>query len=136
MKVIIDTNVIVSAALKDRDPERVILFVVEHPEFEWVASPAILDEYIGVLHRPKFRLRADVLQRWEAMFNTFITVVEVQDDVQFPRDQKDAKFLACARATDAEYLITGDKDFVEAYKIVNTTVLSVALFKELVCDVW
>ena len=34
MKVVIDTNVLVSAALRDRGPERVVLFVAEHPEFE------------------------------------------------------------------------------------------------------
>jgi uncharacterized protein len=136
MKVIVDTNVIVSAALKDRKPEMVILFVAERAEFEWLASPAILDEYIGVLHRPKFNLSKDLLKRWESIFNTFITIVEVQEEVQFPRDQKDAKFLTCAIATHAEYLITGDKDFDQAYKVVNTTVLSVSLFKKLVCEKW
>ena len=37
MKVVVDTNVVVSAALKDRNPETVILFVVKRPEFAWVA---------------------------------------------------------------------------------------------------
>lgn len=58
MKVIIDTSVLVSAALRDRDPEQVLLFVVEHTEFEWLVSPAILAEYRDVLARPKSRLRS------------------------------------------------------------------------------
>ncbi|HEX6287829.1 MAG TPA: putative toxin-antitoxin system toxin component, PIN family [Herpetosiphonaceae bacterium] len=136
MKVIIDTNVVISAALKDRNPEHVILFVVQHPAFEWIASQEILDEYIGVLHRPKFRLPEVILQRWMVMFTHLVMCVDVQKTVDFPRDQKDAKFLACAIAADAEYLITGDRDFTEAYKIVNTTVLSVSQFKRYVCDVW
>ncbi len=44
MKVVIDTNVVVSAALKDRDPEAIILFVAERPEFEWIVSAAILED--------------------------------------------------------------------------------------------
>ena len=32
MKIIVDTNVIISAALRDRDPELVILFIVSHPD--------------------------------------------------------------------------------------------------------
>lgn len=44
MRVIIDTNVLVSAALRDRDPETVILFVAEHPDFQWLISDAILEE--------------------------------------------------------------------------------------------
>ena len=56
MKIIVDTNVLVSAILRDRDPELVIQFIVKHPDFEWVASPEILAEYQAVLARPKFRL--------------------------------------------------------------------------------
>ena len=54
MKVVIDTNVLVSAALKDKDPEAVILYVVEQPDFAWVVSPEVLTEYKEVLSRPKF----------------------------------------------------------------------------------
>jgi len=64
-----------------------------------------------------------------------IRVVSVHQQQDFPRDQKDAKFLACSLAADADYLITGDADFKDAYRIGKTKVLSVTLFKSLVCDV-
>ena len=136
MKVIIDTNIVVSAALKDRNPELVIMFVAQHPDFEWIASQDIIDEYISVLQRPKFCLPDTLIQQWKKMFATLVTLIDVPNTVDFPRDQKDAKFLACAIAADAEYLVTGDRDFTEAYKVANTTVLSVLLFKQHVCDVW
>ena len=63
MKVLIDTNVLVSAALKDKDPEMVILFVAEQPDFEWIVSAEILAEYKAVLSRPKFSLPDDVRRR-------------------------------------------------------------------------
>lgn len=44
MRVVIDTNILVSAAVADRNPETVILFVAVNPEFEWVVSPEILSE--------------------------------------------------------------------------------------------
>ncbi len=59
MKVLIDTNVLV-AALKDKDPEAVILFVVEQPDFEWIVSADILAEYKAVLSRAKFDLPDNV----------------------------------------------------------------------------
>jgi putative PIN family toxin of toxin-antitoxin system len=121
MKVVIDTNVVISAALKDRDPEAIILFVAERPEFEWVVSAAILEEYKAVLRRERFGLPEELLQRWDEMFGTLTTRVEIEVEIDFPRDRKDAKFLECALAADAEYLITGDKDFTEAQKLVNTT---------------
>ena len=49
MKVIIDTNVVVSAVLKDRVPEEVILFVLAKPEFTWTASAEIISEYTTVI---------------------------------------------------------------------------------------
>ncbi len=56
MNVVIDTNIVVSAVLKDRDPEAIIRFVIDHPQYEWIASRDILAEYADVLRRPKFRL--------------------------------------------------------------------------------
>ena len=53
MRVIIDTNILISAAIADRNPEAVILFVAANPEFEWVVSPEILSEYKEVLSRFK-----------------------------------------------------------------------------------
>jgi putative PIN family toxin of toxin-antitoxin system len=136
MRVVVDTNVVVSAALKDRNPEIVILFVVQHPEFEWVASAEIIAEYVEVLRRAKFRLPETILSKWMNIFASMITIVETQGGVDFPRDQKDAKFLACARTAEADYFITGDKDFDSAYKVGSTTVISVSMFKRLVCDAW
>jgi putative PIN family toxin of toxin-antitoxin system len=136
MNVVIDTNVVVSAALKDRDPEAVILFVIEQSEFEWIVSTPILEEYREVLRREKFGLTKELLRQWDEMFEWLTTVVEVSVEVDFPRDRKDAKFLECALAADAAYLITGDKDFTEAQKLVNTTIISVSAFKRIVMEAW
>jgi putative PIN family toxin of toxin-antitoxin system len=136
MKVIIDTNVVVSAALRDRDPETIILFVAGHPDFQWIVSTSILEEYKEVLARKRFALPDELLQRWHQMFDALTTTIEVDVEVEFPRDSQDENFLECALASEAEYLITGDKDFAEAQKILSTTIISVSLFKKLVCDAW
>ena len=56
--------------------------------------------------------------------------------VNFPRDPADAKFLACALAVDAEYLISGDRDLTSACKVGSTTIITASLFKTLICDTW
>ncbi len=136
MKVVIDTNVLVSAALRDRVPEQVVLFVVQHPDMEWVVSREILDEYRDVLARPKFGLPAELLRRWNVLLDRVVVIVEPALSVEFPRDRKDAKFLACALAARATYLVTGDRDFEQAQKLMGTTILSVSLFDKLVCRIW
>jgi uncharacterized protein len=132
MKVVVDTNVVVSAILRDRLPEKVLLFILARPDFEWVASPEILAEYCEVLHRPKFALPDSILSQWDERFRSAIAEWPVEISVSFPRDISDAKFLACALAADADFLITGDRDFTEARKIGRTKIISVSQFHELV----
>lgn len=107
MIVIIDTNVLVSAILKDRDPETVVLFAAETAAVRWVASAAILAEYRSVLARPKFALPSELLARWIELLDRVIEVREVAIASDFPRDQKDAMFLACALAMQADFLSRG-----------------------------
>jgi putative PIN family toxin of toxin-antitoxin system len=134
MRVVIDTNVLVSAVLKDRDPEAIILFVAERDDMEWIVSPEIMTEYREVLSRPKFGLPDDIRQNWFDLLDALTVTFDVDLDIDFPRDSKDAKFLACAVTAGADYFVTGDRDFSEAQKLLSTTILSVSQFKKLVCE--
>jgi putative PIN family toxin of toxin-antitoxin system len=132
MRVLLDTNVLVSAILRDRGPQEVILWIAEHPGWEWVVSGEILDEYHSVLRREKFGLPAEILLRWDELIERVSLRVEVSGAIEFPRDQKDAPFLACALSSQANYFVTGDRDFHAPGKFGETTILSVALFRRLV----
>jgi putative PIN family toxin of toxin-antitoxin system len=134
MKVLIDTNIVVSAILKDRVPEKVILFVSRQGEFQWMVSEEILQEYLSVIKRPKFSLSQETQDKWTTMFARYTETVDVDTEIDFPRDRKDAKFLAAAISCDADFLITGDRDFEEAQKLLNTKIVSVSQFNRLICD--
>ncbi|MGZ9166593.1 MAG: putative toxin-antitoxin system toxin component, PIN family [Anaerolineales bacterium] len=136
MKIVIDTNVLVSAILKDKVPEDVLLFIIDTPEFEWVASPEILAEYKEVLSRKKLHLSKELVTESFELLDESILIIPISLEIDFPRDRKDAKFIACALNTDADYLITGDKDFVEAEKMMSTTILSVKMFRKAVMESW
>jgi len=110
------------------------LFISQQPDVEWVVSQEILNEYREVLRRPKFKLPEATLEKWLALLESFTTLVTTSAEIEFPRDLKDAKFLSCAQASDADYFITGDRDFTEAQRLVTTTIISVSLFKKEVCD--
>ncbi len=134
IKVIIDTNVLISAALSGKNPEFVILFVVSNPEIEWVVSAEILREYKEVLSRRKFKLLQEQLNRWYEFLDNATVLMSTGLELNLPRDQKDAKFLVCDIESNADFLITGDLDFTEAQNLIQTTIVSVASFKKLVCD--
>ncbi|MBW4642570.1 MAG: PIN domain-containing protein [Goleter apudmare HA4340-LM2] len=54
MKVVIDTNFLVSAVLEGRVPRKVIQFIFAHADWEWIASPAIVleSEVLNVKKKP------------------------------------------------------------------------------------
>ena len=130
MRIVIDTNILISAILRDRTPEKVVLFVIESPDIEWIASPSIVAEYIGVISRPKFKLPPDIIQEWEQVFDVSITITTPVEIIDFPRDPKDAKFLNCMLQGQADHFITGDRDFSEAPEQVRLMTCSVNQFYE------
>ncbi len=118
----------------DRDPETVILFVLQQEAYQWIVSSEILEEYKTVLSRKRLGLCEAKKQRWFYLLYVLTTLVEVNLEIEFPRDQKDAKFIACALAANADFFITGDKDFTEAQRLLSTTIVSISQFKQLVIN--
>jgi len=129
MNVLVDTNVVLSAALRDRLPERVVLYVATRADCRWLVTPEIVREYIDVLNRPKFNLPAAVVEHWSELIGMrTVLVAGAPTDVSFPRDPKDAPFLAAALASDADYLISGDKDLLSVRGTLATRIVTVAEF--------
>ncbi|MBF0460635.1 MAG: putative toxin-antitoxin system toxin component, PIN family [Magnetococcales bacterium] len=61
MRILVDTNVLMSAILKDGKPERIIQFIISRADIEWIVSCDILKEYKDVIGRKKFGLPALII---------------------------------------------------------------------------
>jgi uncharacterized protein len=61
MKVVVVTNVLVSAVLKGRVPRDVIQYIVDNADCEWIVSQEIVQEYKEVLSRNKFKLTKELI---------------------------------------------------------------------------
>lgn len=97
MRVVVDTNVVVSAILRDRNPEKAILHLVKNPDCEWLASEEILAEYREVMRRPRFGLSPEILARWDDRFSKAVAVWPVTVPVNFPPRSK-GREIHCLRA--------------------------------------
>ncbi len=107
--VVLDTNVIVSAHLAPRGLERRVLDLALNGQLRFCVSEAILNEYEEVLNRPKFAIRL-------AKFNLSLLTIRKASAIFVPRhrlhaaiDPDDNKFIECAEAAIADYLVTGNK---------------------------
>src|SRR3989337_2391624 len=99
MKILVDTNVLLSAAWRDRLPEKVVQHVAMNGDCQWIVTTEILKEYVEVLQRPKFGLPGSILQQWTELIEMRTLVVPTPPvDVSLSRDPKDAIFLAAALA--------------------------------------
>lgn len=133
-KIVIDTNILISAAISGKNPEFIIQFIIGNNQYKWIISQAIFDEYLEVLNRPKIKLSSEKRQQWLNLVQDSTEIITVNIDYNFSRDQKDAKFVACAIASNADFLITGDKDFNDVRFIGDTIIISVSQFKNLIMN--
>lgn len=108
MRVVLDTNVLVSGLISPNGPPADILRLLEGRPIVPCFNEVILNEYREVLARPKFEFPAvrvaNLLRRFEAVGEL---IVAGPVSGEFP-DPKDAPFLEVALAAYADFLVTGN----------------------------
>jgi putative PIN family toxin of toxin-antitoxin system len=108
LRLVIDTNIIVSAALKPDGLQRtVVLLAITKPARLYV-SEVILAEYRGVLARPELEIRKGLRQQFLQLIRSHSSTVKPSRSLQIARDRDDNIFLECADAARADYLVTGN----------------------------
>lgn len=108
LRLVLDTNVIVSAALKPLGPQRTALTIaLTRPAHLYVSQP-ILDEYAEVLSRRELGIRPGTRNRLLQYIRNHSRVVVPSRSIQAALDPDDDLFLECAEAARADYLITGN----------------------------
>jgi putative PIN family toxin of toxin-antitoxin system len=122
MRVVLDTNVVISATLIRGGNEDRILRAWQRGAFELVLSPQILEEMGRALSYERVRkfrwMRDDEIISLLQTLAEESCLVPGNLRVQASRDPEDNKFLEAAIEGNARYLVTGDKDLLElkAYK--------------------
>jgi|SRR5215469_6297832 len=109
IRVVLDTNVVVSAHLNDEGYERHVVDLVLAGKVRLYVSRAILEEYEGVLRRPKFALDSRMVRKSVRLICSVSREVKPQRELNVTRDAADSKFLECAQGTRADYVVTGNK---------------------------
>ncbi len=108
IRVVLDTNIVISAVLARDGLESKILRRALDRELCLYTSLPILEEYRDVLERPKFRLgKVAVRQITQALRTVGIIVASTRSLAVSP-DPGDNMFLECSEAAHANYLITGN----------------------------
>ncbi len=116
MRIVFDTNVLVSAILWSGAPQKVVAAAIAR-EDTILASEALFHELKNVLFRPKFAPKfARSGTTPQAAFDELLGTAELVEPAEVPpgivRDEKDRFILACAVGGRADTIVSGDKDLV------------------------
>ena len=127
MKVVIDTNVWLSALLWGGQPN-LIIQLIEQKQIQAISSENILTELTDILQKPKLQKRLDRLiitaDAVVIIAKRLMTLVVIEE-VIIPelRDPKDQMVLATAISGNAKIVISGDKDLLVLHPYGNISIL-------------
>lgn len=107
MKVVLDTNVLVSGLLSAKGPPSRLVDLVLAGVIEPVLSAEILEEYRRVLSRKELGLSPARVGALLEFLDEFVLPLPVSTEDVCP-DPEDAKFLAAAIEGGARWLVTGN----------------------------
>ena len=130
-RVVLDTNTLISALLFSGTASRLVP-LWQSRRITVLVSKEILEEYLRVLAYPKFQLGdREIRVLIEEELLPFVETVRVRRRLAVVRrDPEDNKFLECAAAGRAKYLVTGDRDLRDLESYRGITVLTVGEFLE------
>lgn len=127
LKVIIDTNVLVSSLIQRTYPFLIVEFLIKSLTSSICISVNVLNEYNDVLSREKFMkyplfiLNAkDLLSDLEGKAEKFYPIVTLD----ILGDKSDNKFLELAETCNADFLITGNTKHFPMREYKNTKIVS------------
>ena len=116
IRVVIDTNILVSSLLASGSP-KAVLNLAYNQVFAWYVSDTVLKEYETVLAYPRLNIDQSDRRRTMTEIRKISQIVRPTIELKEASDVTDNRFLECAQAAKANYLVTGNlRHFPTAWK--------------------
>lgn len=132
IRVVLDTNILVTALLFKGELSRIVEGW-QRGKIVPLISKETFVELKTVLEYPKFSLsHAEIESIIEQEILPFFEVVKISHPVRgLYRDPEDDKFISCAIAGEADFIVTGDKDLLDLRKYQSIKMIQASDFLNL-----
>lgn len=128
MRVVLDTNVLVSAVLKDKSVPALAVHLAAH-RGTLLKSAATEQQLFAVLARPYLAsLIAPAAHAWLRQIMRAAELVAIMERVAVCRDPTDDKFLELAVAGRAGLVVSGDADLLALHPFRGIPIVPPAVF--------
>lgn len=126
LKVVVDTNVLVSALIKPKSNPGLIVSLLLEKQLKLCATPEILKEYQEVFSYDKFKgLDQNKVKNFLKRLKKDALIVNPSVSVNIIKEHPaDNKFLECAIEAKADFLITGNKKHFPFKSYYHTYILT------------
>lgn len=131
MRVVLDTNILISALIKQGSSSIILNKVIEGNQVKICLSDAVWDEYQQVLKRPKFSKYPQFVENSLVLLHflkNHSLYFQPKRKVSIIKDQSDNKFLELCLESKADYLITGNFQDFSISSFRNTLILGPSEF--------
>ncbi len=129
MKIVIDTNVLISGIFFGGFPRAVIESVVEKI-VEACASVEMIAEYEEIVKRMLSKKQGHFSGDILSPFIQSLNIIVPNTKVDICRDPDDNKFIECAIDSGAVYIVSGDMDLLVLEKFKSIEILTATEFVE------
>lgn len=134
MRVVLDTNVALSALLWRGTPYRLLEAIRQQPHVQLVSNAALVAELADVLTRPKTARRLTAIGKSaREVLTDYLDAVELVEPASVPRvvptDPDDDQVIAAAVAASARLIVSGDSDLLamESFEGIRIVTAAVAV---------
>lgn len=124
MKIVIDTNIYISASLGNFEANEIMNSI----EYNFYISNEIFDELKKVIYRKKFKLNDSQRSGFLTKVESITKSINVSNRVNFNRDREDSKLLELCNEIEADYLITEDYQLLKGTHLTKTPIISLDTF--------
>lgn len=129
MKIIVDTNVVISGTFFGGYPKKILEAVVNNEVLAY-ASKSIVDEYLEIIDEMINSKQGKITKKILDPFIKKLIVIKPTTKIELSRDSDDDKFIECAVDSKATYIVSGDKDLLDIKKYKNIEIVTAKMF----CD--
>ncbi|HIH39457.1 TPA: putative toxin-antitoxin system toxin component, PIN family [Candidatus Woesearchaeota archaeon] len=132
MRVVLDTNILVSAAICDGSQAEIIR-KAHDGVIKLVISSEIINELSKVLSRPKFKFSREQIESYVSHLVEAAEIVEPDIELNIIKeDPSDDRILECAVFGDVDYIVSGDSHILNLKEIKNIPIITSRKFLEVI----